>query len=223
MISLQNVSKIYRSVQGEVRALDDLTLELGEGEFVAVRGSSGSGKSTLLSIVGGLAVPSSGEVTVAGQPLHKLSAGQRAEFRARHIGFVFQLFHLLPYLTVLENILLADNKAASNLQERAESLVERFGLADRKSHRPPQLSAGERQRVAMARAILNEPKLLLADEPTGNLDPGNARVVLDLIADFHNNGGTVLLVTHEDHAARYAQRTIELDRGRILTGQAVPD
>ena len=219
MISLQNVSKIYPSALGEVRALDELSLDIDDGEFVAVRGESGSGKSTLLAIVGGLAVPTSGEVQVADKSLHRLTASERAEFRAHDIGFVFQLFHLLPYLTVLDNILLASNEDGVELNEKAESLIERFGLAKRKLHRPPQLSAGERQRVAMARAMLNEPKLLLADEPTGNLDPKNATVVLDLIADFHQDGGTVLLVTHDDHATSYAKRTIELDRGKVCVGE----
>jgi putative ABC transport system ATP-binding protein len=219
MISLRNVSKIYHSAQGEVRALDDLSLEVDDAQFVAVRGPSGSGKSTLLAIVGGLAVPSSGEVTVAGLRLHSLYSSQRAEFRARNVGFVFQLFHLLPYLTVLDNILLANNDGASNARERAELLISRCGLGERKLHRPPQLSAGERQRVALARAMLNEPKLLLADEPTGNLDPKNATIVLDLIADFHRDGGTVLLVTHDDQATAYANRTIELDRGKVCVGE----
>jgi putative ABC transport system ATP-binding protein len=217
MIALHEVSKVYRSAKGDVRALDGVSLEIAAGEFVAVRGHSGCGKSTLLALVGGLALPTSGSVEVLGQRVSSLSASQRAAFRARHVGFVFQLFHLLPYLSVLDNVLVAANNGArEKARADARSLLEQFGLADRLTHKPAELSAGERQRVAMARALLNRPALLLADEPTGNLDPKNALSVLELIAAYHREGGTVLLVTHDEQAAARAARTIELEHGRIV-------
>lgn len=216
MIELKGVSKIYQSPQGEVRALDDFSTAIGEGEFVAVRGPSGCGKSTLLSLVGGLAQPTSGEVLVAGQDMAAMSPAARAQFRAKNIGFVFQMFHLLPYLTVLDNVILAAEQNGRQSRDTAETLLEKFGLGKRLLHRPAELSAGERQRVAMARAMLNEPKLLLADEPTGNLDPKNASAVMDLMAGFHKDGGTILLVTHDDESASHAERSILLETGRLV-------
>ncbi len=216
MIEFQHVSKVYQTRRGEVRALDDISLSISGGEFVAVRGPSGCGKSTLLALAGGLALPTSGAVQVDGSLVSTMSSGQRASFRAQHIGFVFQMFHLLPYVSVLDNVLVAATpQTRGAARQRAEQLLESFGLTDRITHRPAQLSIGERQRVGMARALLNHPKLLLADEPTGNLDPMNAEAVLDLIADFHRNGGTVLLVTHDDPAAARATRTIYLESGRL--------
>jgi ABC-type lipoprotein export system ATPase subunit len=220
MIQLRNVSKVYRSAQGEVRALDDVTLDVATGEFVAIRGPSGCGKTTLLLLVGGLALASSGEVNVAGRSLAMLSRGERARFRAAEIGFVFQTFHLLPYLNVVDNVMAAAaNGVTRPLRDRASALLDRFGLAERRTHRPGELSAGERQRVALARALLNGPRILLADEPTGNLDPDNSRIVLDLLSEFHREGGTVMLVTHEEQAAARAGRCVRLERGRIVSGE----
>ena len=216
MIRLEDVSKIYRTARGEVRALDRLSLEVAAGEFLAVRGSSGSGKSTLLAIVGGLAQPTQGQVDVSGHALASLSSAERARFRAEHIGFVFQMFHLLPYLNILDNVLLAAPTAAQEQRDYAAELLERFGLTPRLSHRPAQLSAGERQRVAMARALLNRPRLLLADEPTGNLDDRNAAAVLDLLSQYHAQGGTILLVTHHGNAADRAQRAVTLEAGKLI-------
>ena len=211
MIELADVSKVYQTDEGEVRALDHLSLEIKTGEFVAVRGPSGCGKSTLLALVGGLAPPTSGQVVVNGQALNEMSSTERARFRGESIGFVFQMFHLLPYLTVVDNVLVAapDGKGDA-LRSRANELLATFGLEQRRTHLPSQLSIGERQRVAMARALLNEPKLLLADEPTGNLDEQNAAAVMNWLA-----GGTILLVTHEEQAASYAQRTIALRSGKL--------
>jgi len=215
MISFENVSKIYQTAKGEVRALDDVTFSIDAGEFVAVCGPSGCGKSTLLSLTGGLALPTSGNVTVFDAAVSGMNSAERAEFRAENVGYVFQMFHLLPYLTVLDNVLVAAHDQGSELSRgEAESLLEQFDLADRLTHRPAELSAGERQRVAMARALLNRPKLLLADEPTGNLDPKNAAGVLDLLNRFHEEGGTVILVTHDEKAAQRATRIIELEKGR---------
>lgn len=218
MIELQNVSKVFSAPQGDVRALDDVSLRIAAGEFVAVCGPSGCGKSTLLSLVGGLAQPTAGKVIVAGQPISAMSPGQRAAFRAENLGFVFQLFHLLPYLTVLDNVRLAATpRTQATADARAEELLVRFGLGDRLYHRPGELSVGQRQRVAMARALLNRPRLLLADEPTGNLDLENAAAVLDLLSEYQAEGGTVLLVTHEAYAAERAARQIKMCEGRIRT------
>ena len=216
MIELADVSKVYETAEGEVRALDHLSLQVDAGEFVAVRGPSGCGKSTLLALVGGLAEPSAGKVVINGKTISNMSAAERAEFRADSIGFVFQMFHLLPYLSVVDNVLVAaPSGKGESLRPRAMELLETFGLGKRKSHLPSQLSIGERQRVAMARALLNEPKLLLADEPTGNLDEKNAVAVMNWLAEYHAAGGTILLVTHEEHAASYAGRTISLNHGQL--------
>jgi len=216
MIQLDDVTKIYQTADGPVHALSELTLTIEEGEFVAVRGPSGCGKSTLLTLTGGLGMPTSGRVSVAGEDLGAFSSSARARFRGERIGFVFQMFHLLPYLTVVENVAAAalpGREAAA--RGRAEELLEQFQLGHRLGHRPGQLSTGECQRVAMARAMVNEPKLILADEPTGNLDADHSTGVLDLLSAFHRDGGTVLLVTHQEQAADYAQRTVLLRNGSI--------
>lgn len=218
MIRLDGVSKVYRASHGEVRAVDDLSMAIESGEFVALKGHSGSGKSTLLSLIGGLALPSSGEIEVSGQQLAQLSSSERAHFREQNIGFVFQMFHLLPYLNVIDNVLVAANNGSqSEASSHAKELLSKFGMDERITHRPAQLSAGERQRVAMARALLNRPKLLLADEPTGNLDEGNANALLDLLAEFHNEGGTIVLATHDAAAADRAQRVVALSSGKIVS------
>ncbi len=221
MIHLEDVCKTYPTSNGPVHALAGVSLDVESGEFVAVRGPSGCGKSTLLMIVGGLGMPTSGRVVVAGEDLPAVSPAQRARFRGRSIGFVFQMFHLLPYLTVLENVTAAalpEQREAA--RDRAAELLEKFLLADRLRHRPAELSAGERQRVAIARALINRPKLILADEPTGNLDPESATAVLDLLAGFHRDGGTVLLVTHQEQAAGYAGRTVLLRDGMVEAAEA---
>ena len=218
MIQLNDVSKHFQRSDQTVRALDNLSLQIDAGEFVAVRGASGCGKSTLLSMVGGLALPSAGTVTVLDQEISGMNSAARAHFRATHVGFVFQMFHLLPYLTVMDNVLVAAREAhAAEDQQKATELLEQFSLQDRLHHRPGQLSAGERQRVAMARALLPQPQLLLADEPTGNLDPENSASVLQLIGQFHEQGGTVLLVTHDEQAAVHANRSIVLQEGRLMS------
>ncbi len=216
MIRLENVTKVFQASGGEVRALEDMTLSVDEGEFTAICGPSGCGKSTLLSLVGGLALPTSGRVLVCDQDLSAMPAGARAEFRSQNIGFVFQLFHLLPYLNVLDNVLTAANhNARETAVERAAELLERFSLSDRLTHRPGQLSVGQRQRVAMARALLNRPRLLLADEPTGNLDPENAAALLDLMSEYNDHGGTVLMVTHESDAGDRARRVVQMSHAEL--------
>jgi len=216
MIHLDEVSKTYHTNNGPVHALSGVSIDVERGEFIAVCGPSGCGKSTLLLLTGGLAMPSSGRVEVAGEDLTSASPATLARFRGEQIGFVFQMFHLLPYLTVLQNVTAAalpGREAAA--KTRAAELLEEFQLTDRLKHRPAELSAGERQRVAIARALVNQPALILGDEPTGNLDPRSATGVLDLLADFHRRGGTVLLVTHQESAAEYADRTILLRDGKI--------
>lgn len=220
MLQLNQVSKTYSSKASSVQALNEVSLELLPGEFVAVRGASGSGKSTLLLTAGGLLQPDSGEVLVDGQNPYKLSADERARFRGKNIGFVFQQFHLVPYLNVIDNVLaptLAVEANAEGAPQRAQDLLKQLGMTNREHHVPSQLSSGERQRTALARALLNEPSLLLADEPTGNLDQENAEAVLRHLKEFAESGGAVLLVTHDDRATPYAQRVIELQQGRVVS------
>ncbi|MEA3401966.1 MAG: ABC transporter ATP-binding protein [Armatimonadota bacterium] len=216
MIELEQVSKVYRSPDGEVRALDGVSMSVEGGDFVAVQGPSGCGKSTLLLTVGGMIRPTSGRVLIDGRDLYAMSAGERARLRARRIGFVFQLFHLIPYLTALDNVLVPSTAGAAVDAAGARELLERLQLGERLRHRPSELSTGERQRVALARALITEPEIILADEPTGNLDPENSAAVMSYLAEFHERGGTVLVVSHEELAAQYARRTVYLERGRVL-------
>lgn len=212
MILLKGLSKTYRKRGGEVKALDHLDLEVEEGEFVVIQGPSGSGKTTLLLTAGGMLSPTEGEVSLWGEDLYAMSPGHRAKFRARNIGFVFQMYYLVPYLNTLENVRLASSGGRA---PEALSLLERLGLSERIHHKPFELSAGERQRTAVARALLNRPRLILADEPTGNLDPECAGEVLSHLAAFKKEGGTVLLVTHGVEAADLADRILRLRDGRI--------
>ena len=217
MIRCDEVTKTFRKNGSEVTSLDRFTAEVAEGEFVAVRGPSGSGKTTLLLTLGGMQRPSDGSVQLAGRDLYALSPAERARLRSSEIGFVFQMFHLVPYLDLLGNVLLAcPGKPSAEVRQRAGGLMDELGLADRASHRPGELSAGERQRLAVARALLNRPKLILADEPTGNLDPENAAEVIRHLAEFHRGGGTVVLVTHGAAADAHADRTLHLEQGRLV-------
>ena len=217
MIRCDEVTKIFRKNGSEVTSLDRFTAKVAEGEFVAVRGPSGSGKTTLLLTLGGMQRPSAGSVQLAGRDLYALSPAERARLRSSEIGFVFQMFHLVPYLDLLANVLLAcPGKPSAEVRQRAGGLMDELGLADRASPRPGELSAGERQRLAVARALLNRPKLILADEPTGNLDPENAAEVIRHLAEFHRGGGTVVLVTHGAAADAHADRTLRLEQGRLV-------
>jgi putative ABC transport system ATP-binding protein len=216
MIQVEKLTKTYPTRRGEVRALDGVSLEVADGEFLAIRGPSGSGKTTLLLTLGGMIRPTEGRCSVLGTDLYALSGGARAQFRARHVGFVFQMFHLIPYLSVLENVLVpALRDGNGDAPSRARELLERFGLSARMDHRVAELSTGERQRTAIARALINRPELILADEPTGNLDPDTGREILECLADFHRQGGTVLVVTHEPWVEQYAGRTLLLRAGAI--------
>ena len=214
MVSLENVSKIYRTRRGEVKALDEFSLQIKEGEFVVVRGHSGSGKTTLLLAVGGMLRPTKGQIIVDGDDIYAMSERKRAVFRSENVGFVFQMFHLVSYLNVIENVLLSSHGSRKKRVE-AEELLERLRMEGREYHRPSELSAGERQRTAIARAMLTRPRIILADEPTGNLDPENAGEVIGYLSEFHRDGGTVIVVTHGLMADDYANRIIHLREGRI--------
>ena len=217
MIRCDRVTKIFRKNGTEVTSLDRFTAEVAKGEFVAVRGPSGSGKTTLLLTLGGMQRPSEGSVQLDRHDLYALSPAERARLRSSEIGFVFQMFHLVPYLDLLGNVLLAcPGKPSVAVRQRAGGLLDELGLAKRANHRPGELSAGERQRLAVARALLNRPKLILADEPTGNLDSENAAEVIRHLAEFHRNGGTVVLVTHGAAAETHADRILRLEQGRLV-------
>jgi len=217
MVTLENVAKTYRTRQGQIKALENINLKIDKGQFVIIRGPSGSGKTSLLMTLGTMLKPSSGAVMFDGKNVYKLSASARALFRGKNIGFVFQMFHLIPYLSLLENVLLAQTRdnSKTDYYDKANELLERLGLGDRVFHRPAQLSAGEKQRAAIARALLNEPKILLADEPTGNLDPKNAAEVVKHLRDFQANGGTVILATHGVLAEKSANRIVSLEKGLV--------
>lgn len=222
LLQLEQISKTYTGKSGHVAALQDVSLNLEAGEFVAVQGPSGCGKSTLLLTAGGLLRPDSGKVLIGGENPYDLDPDARAKFRGRTIGFVFQQFHLVPYLDVLDNVLaptLAMGDSQEDVHQRAWNLIEHFGLTDREHHVPSELSSGERQRAALARALLNKPRLLLADEPTGNLDHQNADAVLGYLKEFAESGGAVLLVTHDDRAIPYAQRVLHLRDGRTVEAE----
>ena len=216
LITLGNVTKTYATRAGQVRALDGISLEIPEGQFVALRGPSGSGKTTLLMVIAGMLRPSAGTVAVGQQEIYSLNQQARARFRAKNVGFVFQMFHLVPYLNISENVKLAARIGdAKDRTPEVARLLDRLGLAARATHKPGELSAGERQRTAIARALLNHPKIILADEPTGNLDPDNADTVLKHLADFHRGGGTVVVATHGSATDTFATRVISLRDGRL--------
>src|SRR3954447_2042688 len=200
---------------GALRALDELTLTIDEGEWVAITGPSGSGKTTLLNILSGLDHPTSGKVQVGGVDLAGLSRSELARYRQRTVGLVFQQFHLIPYLTALENVMLAQYVHSMTDRGEAEEALRRVGLGERLSHLPSQLSGGEQQRVCIARALINQPPLILADEPTGNLDAANEAIVMSLLADLHQRGHTLILVTHDASIASRANREIRLEHGRL--------
>jgi putative ABC transport system ATP-binding protein len=200
---------------GEVRALDRVSFDVEAGEWIAIMGPSGSGKTTLINILGGLDHPSAGRVIVDGLEISNLAERELTRYRADKIGFVFQQFHLIPYLTALENVMLAQYfHSITDEKDAAEALC-RVGLSDRLRHVPSELSGGEQQRVAIARALINQPKLILADEPTGNLDEANEAVVLKLLHELHDAGHTILVVTHSQAIGNLADRRVELEHGRL--------
>ena len=218
MIVLGKVSKHYNKSSGIIKALDEIDLTVERNEFTIIRGPSGSGKTTLLLTIGGMLRPTSGRLTVAGMDPYSIDNKNRLGFRAEKIGFVFQMFHLIPYLNVIENVLLPSGNAGGGnkgFRSRARSLLKQLNLDDRSAHFPAELSAGEKQRTAIARAMLKKPEIMLADEPTGNLDPDNAAIIAKCLAEVHQEGCTVIVVTHGQDCDAYAERIICLDLGRI--------
>jgi putative ABC transport system ATP-binding protein len=212
LVQVEEISKTYAGL----RALDGVTFDVRAGEWIAIMGPSGSGKTTLINILGGLDRPTSGRAIVDGVNVGTLGERELTRYRAEKIGFVFQGFYLVPYLSAVENVMLAQYfHSTADEAEAAEALV-RVGLGDRLEHLPSQLSGGEQQRVALARALINHPKLILADEPTGNLDEANEQIVLDLLRELHRSGHTILLVTHSPEIGRMADRRIELAHGRLM-------
>jgi putative ABC transport system ATP-binding protein len=221
MVRLEAASKTFSRGGSVVEALRPTTLEIAAGEYVAVVGPSGSGKTTLLSVLGGMLAPTRGRVVLDGRSLYELSVRSRAELRRRKVGFVFQTFNLVPYLSALENVqvpLYLLGLAPKEQRRRALAVLERVGLADRVHHKPGELSVGQQQRVALARTLANDPALILADEPTGNLDPDARVQVLDLFAEFNREGRTVVMVTHDPVAAGRARRSLRLQAGVVLPG-----
>ena len=224
ILEAQKIHKSYRMGQTDVRVLNGLDLSIKKGEFAAIIGSSGSGKSTLLHILGALDRPDEGVVKFEGQDLARISKRKLNKFRNQSVGFVFQFYHLLDELNVLENVLLPAMAGTGVIgwlgyrkkaKKQAESLLDKFGLAERIGHKPYQLSGGERQRVAMARALMNEPKLLLADEPTGNLDAATGNGILEVLEQLNQAGQTIVMVTHDERIAQRAKRVITLTDGKI--------
>ena len=210
-VVIESLTKKY----GPLRAVDGLSFNIAPGEWVALMGPSGSGKTTLINILGGLDTLTSGRVIVDGVDLAKLGESELVRYRAEKVGFVFQQFHLVPYLTAVENVMLAQYFHSVTHEAQASGALQRVGLGDRLAHLPAQLSGGEQQRVAIARALINEPKLILADEPTGNLDEVNEAIVLQIFRELHNAGHTILMVTHDPDIARQADRRIELAHGHL--------
>jgi len=217
----EGVSKSYQHRGQLVTALDNASLEIAPGDFIAIVGPSGSGKSTLLLMLGGMLSPSTGKVHLNGHSLYDLTPNERAELRRQKIGFVFQTFNLVPYLTALENVqipLYLAGLDALAQKERATTLLEGVGLGNRLDHKPPELSIGQQQRVALARVMANDPEIILADEPTGNLDPDTGQQILDVLEQMNRGGRTVVMVTHDPRAAARAKRTLRLQEGRISSG-----
>ena len=218
MLRLEMAAKTFNRRDSCVAALQPTTLEIADGEYVAVAGPSGSGKTTLLSLLGAMLAPTSGKVFLNGQSLYELSVKERAELRGRKIGFVFQTFNLVPYLSVFENVQVPMYLVGLDTKEqrqRARRLLEKVGLADRMNHKPGELSVGQQQRAALARTLANDPEFILADEPTGNLDPSMREMVLKTLDEFHAEGHTIILVTHDSAAAARAQRKLRLDEGKV--------
>jgi len=218
LIRLEGVTKVFFTDEIETHALEGVHLEIRAGEFISVAGPSGCGKSTLLSILGLLDTPTGGTYWLNGKPVENLKAGERARIRNREIGFIFQAFNLIGDLTVFENVelpLTYRGMSSGERKKRVQAALERVGMAHRMKHYPAQLSGGQQQRVAVARALVGEPLILLADEPTGNLDSKNGEAVMDLLRELHRQGATICMVTHDPRYAAYADRSIHLFDGRV--------
>ena len=211
ILTLSGISKIY----GDLKALDNINLNVEEGEWLSIMGPSGSGKTTLMNIIGCMDKPSLGKIDLAGQDISKLSSKELTVVRRDTIGLVFQQFHLVNYLTALENVMMAQYYHSMPDEEEAMEALASVGLKERAKHLPNQLSGGEQQRVCIARALINHPKLLLADEPTGNLDEKNERLVMEIFEKLHNTGSTIIVVTHDPEVADQAERMVVLEHGKI--------
>ncbi len=219
MLELHNVTKIYPSACGNITVLDRIGLVVRDGDFLSVTGPSGSGKSTLMNILGCLDTPTSGRFSVDGRDVAKMSECELARLRSEKLGFVFQSFHLIAQYTALENVeipLIYSGVPRSVRRSAAKQALALVGLSDRMTHRPDQLSGGQRQRVAIARAIIRSPSVILADEPTGNLDPASAKEIMDLLCEFHRNGSTLIIITHDHGIAAIADRRLSIEGGRLF-------
>jgi len=214
-IELSDVTRVYGSGTTEVRAVNGITFTGQQGEWIAIMGPSGSGKTTLLNLIGCLDQPTGGSLCIGGTDTATLSRSELARFRSETIGFVFQQFHLVPHLNALENVMLAQYFHSMTDKGEALAALKQVGLEGRATHLPSQLSGGEQQRVAIARALVNDPKIILADEPTGNLDAENQRIVFRLLSDLHAQGRTIVMVTHDENAGKLADRRLNLEHGRI--------
>jgi putative ABC transport system ATP-binding protein len=212
ILEMRDVSKIY----GPIKALQDINLRVAQGEWIAIMGPSGSGKTTVINIIGCMDKPTSGSVILDGEDISRLSAEELTGIRRNKIGLIFQQFHLVSYLTALENVMVAQYYHSMADEEEALQALERVGLGDRAKHLPRQLSGGEQQRVCIARALINYPRLILADEPTGNLDEANGNLVLDIFRQLHEEGSTIIVVTHDPGVAEYAEKTVVLGHGRLV-------
>lgn len=224
MIQVQKVSKAYLQGKREIHALSDISFGIKKGEFLSIMGASGSGKSTLLNLIGGLDQPTAGKIFIDGSPLHGISDDELTLIRRKKVGFVFQFFNLLPILTAAENVglpLLLDGVPFSQIENKVIHLLESVGLGSRTKHRPEQLSGGEMQRVAIARALITDPAVLLADEPTGNLDSHISEEILGLLKNFNRAGQTIVMVTHDARAASFGTRLIRLKDGGIMEDIAI--
>ena len=218
LIHMEAVKKVFVTDEVETHALEDINLDIRRGEYISISGPSGCGKSTLLAILGLLDSPSDGAYVLNGRPVQDLKLSERARIRNREIGFVFQSFNLIGDLTVYENVelpLTYRSMAGADRKRRTQEALDRVGMAHRMKHYPAQLSGGQQQRVAVARALAGDPAILLADEPTGNLDSANGEAVMDLLADLHKGGATICMVTHDVRYARHAERSVDLFDGRM--------
>jgi putative ABC transport system ATP-binding protein len=221
MIQIKNVTKIVRSGADDLTILDDVSIEIPDGQFVAITGASGSGKSTLLGLIAGLDAPTTGAILVDGEDITKMSEDDLATLRSDKLGFIFQSFHLIPSLTAFENVLIPmEIRGQKDAKERAKILLEQVGLTNRGHHYPTELSGGEQQRIAIARAFANQPKILLADEPTGNLDSRNGTHIFELMTNLHSqNNLSLVLVTHDQNLAERAQRQVILKDGKVISDE----